>query len=685
MGKNHKSIIKKVSSLSLVFLISLFMLPLLSVEASTAKAVPIADLERDVFNTYADVRVAQRKLSAAFKTFLNAGTDSERATARTALDTANQKLTTAQTAYRKALNELTIAKSRSAESALSAASKASAAAKQAAAEAEAAKAQAQAAAKEIEENPNNAEAINKAAEAAANARVASIKAQAQARAACTASKAAGRYNSLYPSNVSGSAATSAQNSCDDAKEDAQNALTAANETEQSAKNKIQATHIENRQRVDSATKKIEKQRKFLGFSAFANMAVGAYLLNNQCNPTTAPKPGSPDAENGDAVKQKCGEGLFNGGASAGLAVDIPDADFDKSTKCAYGLGGLIGGPPGVVYGCYLGPAALAQGVAHMKQRASLKRIRNNLKGVTTGIDGSALYAGNTIIGAGTDTETETPGNSDTDEEVVFAIPDLEVPCMDDPTKTCRITDNGETIVPVDGSGPAQSISELAGNLPTSSSNPAEQAEIEARLQVLQDAVDANRELIVQAEAQNPNNDENSGTNDGSGFQAVTGNDPTPAFNFDPLGTGSESGTNGVGGAAGIAGNSGFGNSGGNTPELSAPPEGVYEQDGQSGSQTFAGGNLEGDSLDEENLEDADDESSVRFAGWGRRSVSGGDSNKPNSASNSLPFGTDRVATTEISIFGAITDRYQGFRDSGQFIPPSTSGTVVTPSVPTGTE
>ena len=698
-SKNHKSVIKKVRFLSFSFLLSLFLLPLFIVEKSystnnnmvpavcspetpclgvqilaTSSTVlgtkkgsyqkwpieitlPIPELETKVSQTWADVQAAQAKLSAAFRDFLDANTDSERDTARTALDTANQELAEAQNTYRSALRELTIAKSRSAESALSAASKASAAAKQAASEAEAAKVQAEAAAKEIKENPNNAAAINRAAKAAATAKVAAAKAQAQAAAACSAAKAAEYYNSQYPSNVSGSAATSARNSCNDAKEEAQNALTAANETEQATRNKIQATHTENQERIDSATKKIEKQRKFLGFSAVANVAVGAYLLNRQCNPSPTPKPSE-----GEGKTQEC------------ESMPVDEGGVASKVHCYYTLGELIGGPPSTVHGCILGPLALAQGIIHLKQRRSLKKTKNKLKGVTTGIDGSALYAGN-VDGAG-GTDGIYPNHPiPIDKKEPFHIPDLEVPCANDPTQTCRLTNDGETIVPLDG-GPPQSLSEIAGNLPTSSDDPVEQADIDARIQAMEEAIRANQELITQADNANPNN--------GDDFQSIAGNDPTPAFNFDPLNTGSGSNSGSGTGAGSISGLSGFDDAGGNTPELPAPPEGVYGQDRDfSGSQAFAG-NIEGESADDDDDSDVDG-NSAPFAAYGRRTASGRSNNNSSNNEKSLPFGADRVATAETNIFGAIHDRYQGFRDSGQFIPPSTSGAVVTPTIPTGAE
>ena len=59
---------------------------------------------------------------------------------------------------------------------------------------------------------------------------------------------------------------------------------------------IQAINTDNKKRIDSAVKKIDKQRRFLLLSAIANGAVGAYMLNKQCNPTPYPK-GSPEENN----------------------------------------------------------------------------------------------------------------------------------------------------------------------------------------------------------------------------------------------------------------------------------------------------------------------------------------------------------------------------------------------------
>ena len=406
---------------------------------------------------------------------------------------------------------------------------------------------------------------------------------------------------------------------------------------------------ENQERIDSATKKIDKQRKFLGFSALANVAVGAYLLNRQCNPSPFPKP-NPHSD--------------------GPCKAIPDVA--GKFHCTYALGGMIGGPPNTIHGCILGPLALAQGIIHLKQRRSLKKTKKKLEGVTTGIDGSALYAGN-VDGVG-GTDGVYPASTPLDAEEPFHIPDLEVPCANDPTQTCRLTNDGETMVPLNG-GPPQPLSEIAGNLPTSSDDPLEQADIDARMQAMEEAIRANQELITQADNANPNN--------GDDFQSVAGNDPTPAFNFDPLNTGSGSGSGSGTGAGSISGLSGFDDAGGNTPELPAPPEGVYGQDRDfSGSQAFAG-NIEGESAADD---DSDvDGNSAQFAAYGRRTVSGGGGNNSSNNERSLLFGADRVATAETNIFGAIHDRYQEFRDRGQFIPPSTSGAVVTPTIPLGAE
>ena len=445
---------------------------------------------------------------------------------------------------------------------------------------------------------------------------------------------------------------------------------------------IQAIQKENQERIDSATKKIDKQRKFLGFSALANVAVGVYLLNKQCNPTPYAKYTAGD------FQTKCGiqAGGPPGTVAATALAAASTAHLAGKLNCGFAMGNMIGGPPNTVHGCVMGPLALAQGLMHFKQRQSLKRTRQKLEGVNTGIDGSMLYAGN-VDGAEGNTGNPIDGGpsypkpASLDENEPFHIPDLEIPCPNDPTQTCQLTNNGETIVPVNG-GPPQSVSEIAANLPTSSEDSVVQADIEARMQALEDAVKANQELIAQANEYNSDPTANNplipNPNSEDDSQSVVEN-TAPAFNFDPLGTSSGDGS--VKGAGSISGLSGFEDGGGNTPELSAPPEGVY---GSGGGDSLGAGSFAGnvEVMDEDGLSGAD-AGNTQFSPWGRRTISG--SGDQSSSDKTLPFGTDTVATADVNIFGAVQNRYQEFRDRGQFIPPSTSGAVVTPTIPAAAE
>ena len=51
---------------------------------------------------------------------------------------------------------------------------------------------------------------------------------------------------------------------------------------------IQEVNTQNKEKVDSAVKKIDKQRRFMLLGAIANGAMGAYFLNKQCNPRSDP-------------------------------------------------------------------------------------------------------------------------------------------------------------------------------------------------------------------------------------------------------------------------------------------------------------------------------------------------------------------------------------------------------------
>ena len=73
------------------------------------------------------------------------------------------------------------------------------------------------------------------------------------------------------------------------------------------------------------------------------------------------------------------------------------------------------------------------------------------------------------------------------------IPDIEVPCLEDPTKTCKLVNEGTHITSLDGS-PARSIKEVAENLPPHD---------EQTLAALEEAVKAQEEVLAEAKKLDP--------------------------------------------------------------------------------------------------------------------------------------------------------------------------------------
>lgn len=344
-----------------------------------------------------------------------------------------------------------------------------------------------------------------------------------------------------------------------------------------------------------------------------------------------------------------------------LSASVPTAEATGGLGAWLAKKQIIGGPPNTYHGCVLGPLAIAQAIILLKSRSSLKKTRNKLQGVTTDMNSiENFYAEN--------------------------IPDVEIPCVEDPSQTCLLTNNGETITSLYG-GPPISVSELAANLPSN----IEGMEAEAIQQALDENPDIEN-MMVQARAANPGNtgsssfSGNSGNGgSGNGGTNVIAGNTAPAFNFDPLRLGGNGFVGGTG-TGSLAGASVFENAGGNTPELPAPPAGVYDDQGSGfGSGSFAGdtfNNNEGDSPT--NYAAAAADFSRQFAGntWEGQEASG-----KNTGNNikSIPYGKDKVGDVSVDMFNAIRNKYQSYTDSGQFIPPSNSGAVVTPTLPSAME
>ena len=196
---------------------------------------------------------------------------------------------------------------------------------------------------------------------------------------------------------------------------------------------------------ESAIQKAKKQRKRLMFAALISGGVGAYLLKCQCNLSTDPLSGTA-----------CGE------AAAATQSDPLPANPAATLMDKIGSA-ITGGPPGTTIGCILGPVAIAQALMMLKKSMDMKKTIAQLSG------GSSKLLADM-------------------EESMNSIPDVEVPCLEDPTKTCKLVNGGTHITSLDGS-PARSIKEVAENLPPHD---------EQTLAALEEAIKAQEETLAKA-------------------------------------------------------------------------------------------------------------------------------------------------------------------------------------------
>ena len=200
-----------------------------------------------------------------------------------------------------------------------------------------------------------------------------------------------------------------------------------------------------KQQNESAIQKAKKQRKRLMLAAFVSGGAGIYLLKTKCNPTDFPM----------------GDGKINipePVSAADSITGIASAASVSGLTNAMNNIGLIGGPPKTTFGCVLGPVAIAQALMMLKKASDMKKTIAQLSGSKGG------------------------GSDD------FDIPDVNVPCLEDPTKTCKLVNGGTHITSLDGS-PPRSIKEVAENLPPHD---------EQTLAALEEAVKAQEETLAKA-------------------------------------------------------------------------------------------------------------------------------------------------------------------------------------------
>ena len=194
---------------------------------------------------------------------------------------------------------------------------------------------------------------------------------------------------------------------------------------------------------ESAIQKAKKQRKRLILAAFVSGGAGLFLLKTKCNPTPYPNFQPPDP----------------GGVHPPLQVTGFVKWLGVKAK-------IIGGPPNTTFGCVLGPLAIGAAAMLVKRSMEMKKTIAQLSGG----DGN--------------------GGGSVDPE---PISDIEVPCLEDPTKTCLLVNGGTHITTLDGS-PPKSIEEIAKNLPPHDAQ---------TLAGLEEAMAAQQEAIAQAKALDP--------------------------------------------------------------------------------------------------------------------------------------------------------------------------------------
>ena len=348
-------------------------------------------------------------------------------------------------------------------------------------------------------------------------------------------------------------------------------------------------------------------------------------------------------------------GTASATAAAGGGGSFAKWLFDKK---------LIGGPPNTYHGCVLGPLAIGNAIINLKQRSSLKRTANQLKGVSA--SSAAAGAGAAEYDIMSPYYTTGPGG-----EIQWNIPDISVPCMDGGAG-CAITNNGESLAMP--SGQFVPLADISKNLPPETLN--------ERMAVVEAAMQENKDLIANMQAAQQNLATNSRTV--AGAAETAGN--TPAFNFDPLGNQAGGGGSGsfAGSSAPLSSGSAPGggylsDEGGNTPALSAAPAGLYGDSGgqsEGAASAFAGGSAFSDGDSGGGVFGGSGEGAASFSGFRPKQSGGASGNTP-----PLSFGNDKIASADTNLFGAVRHRYSVFRTKGAFIPPASEGAVVRPSLP----
>ena len=335
---------------------------------------------------------------------------------------------------------------------------------------------------------------------------------------------------------------------------------------------------------------------------------------------------------------------------------------------------IIGGPPNTYHGCVLGPLAIGNAIINLKQRSSLKRTANQLKGVAASSAGQGLAGAAKGAGVAEDYDPMRPYYTvGSDGELQWDIPAIDVPCTDG-SPGCAITHNGEHLTMP--SGESMPLADINRNLPPETLN--------ERLAAVELAMSKNKDIIAEVQAAQLKLSSPSSASETVAAAA-------PAFNFDPLGRlqGSDTGSSAsfAGSSAPLssgAASGGFGlETGDNTPALTALPDGLYSE--SDGAGAFAGGSGFSDGDSDGGVfggprrgGSGSGDGAAAFSGFRLKSSAGGgagDNTPP------LSFGNDRIASAATNIFGAVRQRYSAFRTEGRFIPPSSAGAVVRPVLP----
>ena len=168
----------------------------------------------------------------------------------------------------------------------------------------------------------------------------------------------------------------------------------------------------------SARKKAGSQKKLLMLTAAVSAGAGIYLLATQCNPSPAPV----------ICSSPVGPGGPGPGEMAATAGTPP----------------CTGSPtPGVIFGCILGPLALAQAVINYKQAKDMGKLEDQLAAKPP------------------DGDVDVPIPTDGEGNPT----DIPVPCPGDHRETCILTKDGLKVTSPKG-GSETPIANFAAMVPT---------------------------------------------------------------------------------------------------------------------------------------------------------------------------------------------------------------------------